>query len=229
MDLSLLSRLNEIRAARGAAILITDLETGSQRLIERGQVYSGDPLETELAKRFRSGKSGTIETEAGNHFLTVSVPSPRLVLIGAVHITQALVPMAELAGFDVTVIDPRTAFATVDRFPGTTLHADWPEDVLKNMPLDAYTALAAVTHDPKIDDFPLQAALKAECFYVGALGSRKTHGKRLDRLREKGLPETDLARIEAPIGQDIGAASPAEIAVAILGSVIKALRKPETD
>jgi len=229
MDLSLLSRLNEIRAARGAAILITDLETGSQRLIERGQVYSGDPLETELTKRFRSGKSGTIETEAGNHFLTVSVPSPRLVLIGAVHITQALVPMAELAGFNVTVIDPRTAFATVDRFPGTTLHADWPEDVLKNKPLDAYTALAAVTHDPKIDDFPLQAALQAECFYVGALGSRKTHGKRLDRLRDKGLPETDLARIEAPIGQDIGAASPAEIAVAILGSVIKALRKPETD
>ncbi|EFO32840.1 XdhC/CoxI family protein [Roseibium sp. TrichSKD4] len=228
MDLSLLSRLNEIRAARGAAILITDLETGHQRLIQSGQDCTGDPLETELTKRFHSGKSGTIETKTGNHFLTVSVPSPRLVLIGAVHITQALVPMAELAGFDVTVIDPRTAFATEDRFPSATLKADWPEEVLKNEPLDAYTALAAVTHDPKIDDFPLQAALKAGCFYVGALGSRKTHGKRLDRLRDNGVTETDLARIEAPIGQDIGAASPAEIAVAILGSVIKALRKPGT-
>ncbi len=124
----------------------------------------------------------------------------------------------------MTVIDPRTAFATEDRFPGSTLKADWPEEVLKDAPLDAFTAVAAVTHDPKIDDFPLMEALKTGCFYVGALGSRKTHGKRLERFTEAGLAPELFERIDAPIGLDIGAASPEEIAVAVLGAIIKALR-----
>jgi xanthine dehydrogenase accessory factor len=229
MDLSLLTALNEERTARRATILVTDMASGEQRLIKKSADFSADPLREELAKRFRSGKSGMLETETGNIFLTVSVPPPRLVIIGAVHISQALAPMAEIAGFDVTIIDPRTAFATEERFPGGTLIAEWPEDVLKNTPFDAFTAVAAVTHDPKIDDLPLQEALKTGCFYVGALGSRKTHAKRVERFLEAGIPQADIDRIDAPIGLDIGAASPAEIAVAVLGKVIAALRKePET-
>lgn len=226
MELSLLSQLNVERAERRAAILVTDMTGGRQRLIKRKTSYRDDPLAEQFDKRFRSGKSGVVETDSGEAFLTVSVPSPRLVIIGAVHISQALVPMAEIAGFDVTVIDPRTAFATEERFPGSTVIADWPEDVLKDRPLDPYTAVAAITHDPKIDDFPLMEALKTGCFYVGALGSRKTHGKRLDRFKAAGLSEDLMDRIEAPIGLDIGSASPEEIAVAVLGSIIRALRKP---
>ncbi|TYC79987.1 XdhC family protein [Stappia sp. BW2] len=224
MDISLLSELNKDRAARRAAILVTEMTDGRQRLVRKSDVFSADPLAEELAKRFRSGKSGMITGENGEVFLNVSLPAPRLVVIGAVHISQALVPMAEIAGLDVTVIDPRTAFATDDRFPGSTLKAEWPEDVLKDTPLDAFTAVAAVTHDPKIDDFPLMEALKTGCFYVGALGSRKTHGKRLERFTDAGLAPELFDRIDAPIGLDIGAASPEEIAVAVLGAIIKALR-----
>lgn len=226
MDLSLLSALNGERAARRAAILVTDVATGAQRLIKREEDYGADPLHEELARRFRSGKSGMIEDGDGaSFFLTVSVPPPRLVIIGAVHISQALTPMAELAGFDVTVIDPRTAFATEDRFPGGALYAEWPEDVLKDRPLDPFTAVAAVTHDPKIDDTPLIEALRTGCFYVGALGSRKTHAKRVERFLDAGLTQADIDRIDAPIGLDIGAASPSEIAVAVLAGIIGALRK----
>ncbi|WP_434054044.1 MAG: XdhC family protein [Roseibium sp.] len=226
MDRKLLEELNTERGARRAAILVTHLKDGSQTLIRQGDDYTSEPLATEFDKRFRSGKSGTVETGTGDVFLTVSVPAPRLVLIGAVHISQALVPMAEIAGLDVTVIDPRTAFATEDRFPGSTLKAEWPQDVLEQSPLDAFTAVAAVTHDPKIDDFPLMQALRSDCFYVGALGSRKTHGKRLERFTDAGIDPDLYSRIDAPIGLDIGAASPEEIAVAVLGSIIKALRKP---
>jgi len=225
MELDLLKALNADRSNRRAAILVTDLADGSQRLIRKTDDYSGDPLAEEFDKRFRSGKSGLVPHGTGEAFLNVSLPAPRLVIIGAVHISQALVPMAEIAGLDVTVIDPRTAFATEDRFPGGSLKAEWPEDVLKEAPLDPFTAVAAVTHDPKIDDYPLMDALKTGCFYVGALGSRKTHGKRLERLTEAGLDSALFERIDAPIGLDIGAASPEEIAVAVLGAVIAALRK----
>src|SRR5690606_17584790 len=156
--------------------------------------------------------------------LNAHLPPPRIVAIGAVHISQALAPMARIAGFDVDVIDPRTAFATADRFPDVPLHAEWPQDVLARRPLDAFTALAALTHDPKIDDFPVQAALKAKCFYVGALGSRKTHAKRVERLLAAGIAPADLERIDAPIGLDIAASNPAEIAVAVLAQIVQALR-----
>lgn len=226
MDLSILSALNEERLSRRATILVTNTTTGQQRLVLKGSGYAGDPLAEEFSRRFRSGKSGMVEGPDGaSLFLTVSVPPPRLVIIGAVHISQALVPMAEATGFDVTVIDPRTAFATEDRFPDGTLRAEWPEDVLKEHPLDSYTAVAAVTHDPKIDDMPLISALNADCFYVGALGSRKTHGKRLERFRAEGVSDAQIARIDAPIGLDIGASSPSEIAVSILAGIITALRK----
>lgn len=225
MDLALLKALNADRAARRASILVTAMADGAQRLVRKTDDYSGDPLAENFDKRFRSGKSGMVSDGSGDFFLNVSLPAPRLVIIGAVHISQALVPMAEIAGLDVTVIDPRTAFATEARFPAGTLKAEWPEDVLKDIPLDAFTAVAAVTHDPKIDDYPLMEALKTGCFYVGALGSRKTHGKRLERFTGAGLEPALLDRIDAPIGLDIGAASPQEIAVAVLASVIEALRK----
>ena len=226
MDLSILSALNQERQSRRATILVTDTTSGQQRLVLKASDYDQDPLAEEFNRRFRSGKSGMVEGPDGTSlFLTVSVPPPRLVVIGAVHISQALVPMAEATGFDVTVIDPRPAFATEDRFPDGTLRAEWPEDVLKEHPLDSYTAVAAVTHDPKIDDMPLISALTADCFYIGALGSRKTHGKRLERFREQGVSDAQIARIDAPIGLDIGASSPAEIAVSILAAIVKALRK----
>ncbi|MCG6856465.1 MAG: XdhC family protein, partial [Salaquimonas sp.] len=205
-------------------ILLTDLEDGSSRIVREGETVTGE-LGQAVEKAFRSGKSGTVEVDGRNCFLNVHVPPARIVVIGAVHISQALASMAKIAGFDLEIIDPRTAFATPERFAGVTLFADWPEDVLRERPLDRYTALAALTHDPKIDDFPLSAAFNAGCFYVGALGSRKTNAKRRERLVAAGLSEAQFERIAAPIGLDIGAASPAEIAVAVLAQIIEALRK----
>jgi xanthine dehydrogenase accessory factor len=222
MKNSILKALNVARRARRAAVVLTDTVTGEARFVEEGQAF-GDPLAGEIASRLRSGRSGMLED--GRTFLTVQTPPPRLVAIGAVHISQALAPLGRIAGFDVTIIDPRTAFATPARFAGVNLVADWPEDALKAAPLDGYTALAALTHDPKIDDFPIRAALGAGCFYVGALGSRKTHGRRLERLAAAGVAPAELERIHAPIGIDIGAQSPAEIAVAILAEIIAALRR----
>jgi xanthine dehydrogenase accessory factor len=223
MDPRLLKELNAERRARRAAVLVTDLAAGEGRLIREGEGLGGE-LGEAVAKAFRSGKSGTAEVDGRSLFLNVHLPPPRLVVIGAVHISQALAPMAKIAGYDVEIIDPRTAFATADRFPDVTLRAEWPEDVLKRQPFDAYTAIAALTHDPKIDDTPLLAALRANCFYVGALGSRKTHARRVERLLAAGATEGEIARIHAPIGLSIGAASPPEIAVAVLAEVISAFR-----
>jgi xanthine dehydrogenase accessory factor len=222
MKLEILRELNLARRERRAAIVVTDTVTGDERLV-RGELAPRDPLAAELEKRLRSGRSEMLED--GRTFLTVHVPPPRLVVIGAVHISQALAPMAKLAGFDVTIIDPRTAFATPERFTDVPLLPEWPEEALKKVPVDAFTAVAALTHDPKIDDVPLLAALKARAFYIGALGSRKTHAKRLERLMGQGASAVDLERIHAPIGIDIGAQSPAEIAVAVLAEIIAALRR----
>jgi len=225
MDLPVLERLNQARRDRIAAILVTETATGAVRLVIERDGYEGDPLAEELAARFRSGASGSVTAASGESlFLTVQLPPPRLVIIGAVHISQPLAPMARLTGFDVTIIDPRTAFASAERFPDVDLIAEWPDVELPKVVLDPFTALAALTHDPKIDDQPIVEALKSGCFYVGALGSRKTHGTRLERLRELGLDDAALSRIHAPIGLNIGAKSPSEIAVAILAQVIEALR-----
>lgn len=225
MQLADLQKLNEARRARRAAMLITDLGTGESVVEVEGENVRPDLRET-IDKAYRTGKSGVLETEDGRRlFLNVQVPPPRIVVIGAVHISQALAGMAAIAGFDILIIDPRTAFATENRFDGVDLVADWPEDALLERPLDAYTALVAVTHDPKIDDYPITAALNAGAFYVGALGSRKTHAKRVERLQAAGLAEEIIARIDAPIGLDIGAQSPAEIAVAVLGAIIQAFRQ----
>jgi xanthine dehydrogenase accessory factor len=224
MDPYLLRKLNTERAARRAVIHLTDLGDGRDRVIRDGDPVAG-PLGEAIASALRSGKSGVVEAEERQFFLNVHLPPARIVVIGAVHISQALALMAKVAGFDVTIIDPRTAFATEERFADIDLVADWPEDVLKARPLDAYTALAAVTHDPKIDDFPLSQALATGCFYIGALGSRKTHARRVERLKALGHSEAEIATLSAPIGLDIGAASPAEIAVAILADIIEHLRR----
>jgi xanthine dehydrogenase accessory factor len=223
MRLDLLSALNEERRARRAAVLVTDLADGSQRLVRATEIER-DPLADALDERLRMGKSGTIELSGKRYFVTVQAPPARLIAVGAVHVSQALAPMAKLAGFDVTIVDPRTAFATPERFPDVRVIAEWPDKVLPEIGLDRYTAIALLTHDPKIDDPALNLALKAECFYVGALGSKKTHAKRVERLAAAGL-SAQASRINAPIGLDIGAVSPAEIAVSILGEIVLSLRK----
>jgi xanthine dehydrogenase accessory factor len=224
MNLDTLRRLNEARSRRAASVLITDTGSGEERLILEEDGYVSDPLREELAERFRTGVSGSVTTPDHSFFLTVNVPPPKLVVIGAVHISQALAPMAKIAGFDMTIVDPRTAFATPDRFPEVPVIAEWPDVAIPKVGLDSFTAMAVLTHDPKIDDGALIASLKAGCFYVGALGSRKTHARRLDRLRQAGIEEAALNRIRAPIGIAIGAQTPAEIAVAVLAEIIAALR-----
>jgi xanthine dehydrogenase accessory factor len=225
VKLTLLSALNHERAARRAAIVVTDVATGTQRLV-KGTDVAADPLKDVLERHLRTGKSGMVETPQGRAFLTVYVPPPRLIITGAVHISQALAPMAKLAGYDVTIVDPRTAFASTERFPDVALIAEWPDAALPPLGIDHYTAFVALTHDPKIDDPALTHALARDCFYIGALGSKKTHAKRIERLKAQGIADQALARIHSPIGLAIGAVSPAEIAVAIIGEITARLRLP---
>jgi xanthine dehydrogenase accessory factor len=225
LKLDILKSLNTERAARRAAVVVTNEATGEQRLVKAADVAK-DPLKELIEKHIRSGKSGMEEdTPQGKVFLTVHVPAPRIVVTGAVHISQALAPIAKILGYDVTIVDPRTAFATPERFPDVKLLAEWPDVALPPLGVDRYTAFIALTHDPKIDDPALTHALARDCFYIGALGSRKTHGRRLERLKGQGFSDADLARIHAPIGLNIGAVSPAEIAVAILGEITARLRQ----
>ena len=226
MRLDLLALLNAERAARRAAVLVTELPSGEQRLV-REAALAADPLGEQLGAQVRSGKSGSVEAGGRQYFVDVHLPAPRLVVIGAVHVSQALAPMARLLGYDVTVIDPRTAFASAARFPDVQVIAEWPDVALPRVGLDSWTAFTALTHDPKIDDPGLTAALQANCFYVGALGSKKTHAKRLERLGAAGIPPEALARIHAPIGLPINASSPAEIAVSILAQITLQLRGPK--
>jgi xanthine dehydrogenase accessory factor len=222
MDLKLLSALNQARADRKAAVLVTDLDGGAARIVTEATL-AGDALEEPIRAALRSGKSGVVADT--RIFLTVQVPPARMVVIGAVHISQALVPMARMLGYDPVIIDPRTAFATPERFPDVTLHAEWPDVALPALGVDRYTAFIALTHDPKIDDPALLHAFERECFYIGALGSRRTHAKRVERLSAQGAAAEAIGRIKAPIGLAIGAISPAEIAVSIMAEVTQAWRQ----
>ncbi|HEV7981573.1 MAG TPA: XdhC family protein [Xanthobacteraceae bacterium] len=223
MRLDILHSLNTERAARGAAVVVTDIATGAQRFVAAAAVVD-DPLRDVLEARLRSGKSGMEETAQGRVFLTVYVPPARLVITGAVHISQALAPLARMLGYDVTIVDPRTAFASPERFPDVEVIAAWPDVALPPLGVDRYTAFVALTHDPKIDDPALLHALGRDCFYIGALGSKKTHARRLDRLKAQGVTDAALARIHAPIGLAIGAVSPPEIAVSIMAEITASLR-----
>jgi xanthine dehydrogenase accessory factor len=226
MRLDILSTLNAERAARRAVLVVTETGSGTQRLV-KGDDVARDPLKELLVKRLASGKSGMEETPQGKVFLTVHVPPPRIVVTGAVHISQALAPMAKILGYDVTIVDPRTAFASPERFPDVKVIAEWPDTALPPLGIDRYTAFVALTHDPKIDDPALTHALSRDCFYIGALGSKKTHGRRVERLKAQGITDAQIARIHAPIGLAIGAVSPSEIAVAIMAQVTASLRQPE--
>ena len=225
MRLDILNALNEERAARRAVIVVTNQDSGAQRLV-KGTDIRNDPLKDVLEKHLRSAKSGIEETPEGRVFLTVHVPSPKLVITGAVHISQTLAPMGQLLGYDVTIVDPRTAFASIERFPDVKVIAEWPDVALPPIGIDRYTAFVALTHDPKIDDPGLDLALKSDCFYIGALGSRKTQARRVERLKtERGFTDNDIGRIHSPIGLAIGAMSPSEIAVAIIGEITQRLRE----
>ena len=223
MKLQTLTEVNAERAARRPVIVITDTANGEQRLVKAKDIAT-DPLRTELAKQLRMGKSGTIEADGKKLFLNVYAPTAKLVIIGAVHISQALAPLARSLDYDVTVVDPRTAFASPERFPDVPLIAEWPDVALPPLNVDHYTAFVAVTHDPKIDDPALEAALGSEAFYVGALGSKKTHAARLERLWARGFSKEQLTRIHGPVGLGIGARSPSEIALSILAQMTQTLR-----
>ncbi len=207
----MLAELVAARARREPLAYEVNVETGRRAL--RRNAY---------AERLRMDRSGF--EEDGQTFVAVHNPPLRLVVVGAVHIAQALVPMARIAGYDPIIIDPREAFAAQSRFPGETLVTDWPDEAVARIGLDARTAVVLLTHDPKLDDPALRSALRSDVFYIGALGSSRTHAKRVERMREAGVPAESIARIHGPVGLDIGAAGPAEIAVAILAQMTAVLR-----
>ena len=219
MKRELFDTLMAARKDRKAVAVITQIASGKQRLVNKEQL-SCDPLATVLEVAFRFDQSGM----HGDDFVHIYNPPLRLVIIGAVHIAQSVIPMAGQAGYDITVIDPRGAFATGTRFPGISLHAEWPDEVLPKLALDARTALLALTHDPKIDDPALNLALKSDIFYIGALGSKKTQDSRRERLKTAGFTDEVLARIHGPIGLAIGAKGAAEIAISIMAEMTRALR-----
>ena len=225
MKADFLTRLNQARAARMPCALLTRLHDGQQRFVTLEDI-DGDPLRDALATAFRMNKSSVVEDAGEKYFLTVQAPALRIIVLGAVHVSQSMAGMARLLGYDLIVVDPRTAFASEARFPGTEVVAQWPDTALPALGLDAFTAFVALTHDPKIDDPGLYLALKSPCFYIGALGSRKTHARRVERLQEAGFSAEDIARIHAPIGLNIGGVSPAEIALSIMAEITAQLRLP---
>jgi len=212
LPVDLLEQLVAARAARQPVAVVADLVDGDRWLTHNGH-----------AERFRMDRSGF--EEDGRFFVSVHNPPLRMIVVGAVHIAQALVPMARLAGYDPVLIDPRDSFGSEARFPGERILNDWPDDAVQELGLDSRTALVLLSHDPKIDDPAIEQALAADVFYIGALGSKRTHAGRVKRLQDKGFTEAQIARIHGPVGLDIGAASPAEIAVAIIAECTQVLRK----
>jgi xanthine dehydrogenase accessory factor len=227
MTPELLERLNRARAEKRRVCLVRYLEAGGEALIVDGATVLGEvgpDVQDAVGKALLRDQSMPVDTARGRAFLQVFNPPLRLAIIGAVHIAQALAPMAALAGYHVTVIDPRRAFATDSRFPEVAMTLDWPDEALTALAPDRRTAVVALTHDPKIDDPGLDVALKSEAFYIAALGSRRTHAGRLERLQALGHDVATLARIHGPAGLDIGAVSPAEIAIAVMAEMTRALR-----
>jgi len=226
MKAALVERLLAAKKARRAMALVTDLSSNVQGLFDPDA--RTDDLNLTSAQRaavqatLDANQAAEVDVDGRRLFVQVRVPDPRIIIVGAVHITQALAPMAVLAGYDVVVIDPRRAFATAERFPGMDLRHDWPDEALDALRADARTAIVTLTHDPKIDDPALDRALKSPAFYIGALGSKKTHAGRLDRLGKAGFDAAALARIHGPAGLNIGGKSPAEIAISVLAELIAA-------
>lgn len=214
MPVAMLEAIVERRAKRQPVAYGIMPEGWARRLIQ--------PDDAGMQARFRADRSGVAED---GEFIAIFNPPLRMLVVGAVHIAQALLPMARLAGYDPVLIDPREAFGSIQRFPGETIVHDWPDEALQAQGLDARTAVVTLTHDSKLDDPAIMAALGSDVFYLGCLGSKRTHARRLDRLREAGISEAALVHIHAPVGLDIGAKTPAEIAVSVLAQVTQALRK----
>ncbi len=234
MKAAVLAALLRARARKQSVALVTEIATGAQAILGAGPAQdAGTPGELALGPALRrfaadalaEDRPRSLDLDGRRYFVQVYTPPRRLIVVGAVHIAQSLVPMAALAGYEVIVVDPRRAFATAERFPGTALDPRWPDEALAALAPDRRTAVVTLTHDPKLDDPALAAALATDAFYIGALGSGQTHAKRLERLREGGLDDAALARIHAPVGLDIGAVSPAEIAISILAEMTGLLRR----
>ncbi|MEC9454440.1 MAG: putative xanthine dehydrogenase subunit A [Alphaproteobacteria bacterium MarineAlpha10_Bin2] len=223
-----LERLNADRAEKRSVALVTETASGAQWLVYAEAVSPDAGLAEDVAVRARAAladdRSAILDADGKPYFIQVHNPPLRLFIVGAVHITQALARMASIAGYAVTVIDPRRAFAEPERFPGLEVSSDWPDDVLRAAVVDRRAAIVTLSHDPKIDDPALETVLRSEVFYIGSLGSNRTHGKRLARLHEKGFTTTETDRIHGPVGLNIGAKSPAEIAVSIMAEITQARR-----
>jgi xanthine dehydrogenase accessory factor len=225
MKIETLAALQQARAKRNAVTLATRLSDAAEGLVYldkvEGQLGGDEAIVSAARRAMVIGRSETVDIAGQKVFLNVYVPPPRLIIVGAVHIAQTLAPMATMLEFDVTVVDPRGAWATSARFPGVKVIKEWADEAFQEMGLDVSTAVVTLTHDPKLDDPALESALKSDAFYIGALGSRKTHAKRKERLAEVGITEEMFARVHGPVGLNIGAKSPAEIAVSILGQIIE--------
>ena len=228
MKADTLAQLCADRQAKRAVALVTELKSGEQSLVYPSDKENNSVIVQAAIEALDDDRSRTVETDAGRHFIHVHNPPLRLIVVGAVHIAQPLARMAALAGYAVTVVDPRRAFAADQRFGAIAVSRDWPDKALRALDIDARTAVVTLTHDPKLDDPALAVALRSTAFYVGSLGSRRTHGKRHDRLMELGISEAEFARIHGPIGLDIGALSPAEIAVSIMAEITQVRRQGPT-
>lgn len=226
MKREILDRLQQARAAKQPTALVTDLSDGRQLLQVDGDSHGELALDAgqqaAVTAAVTADRSGPLP-EHPNLFVHVYNPPLRLLVVGAVHISQALVPMAQVAGYEVIIVDPRKAWANAERFPGVQLIDDWPDEAMTALAPDHRSAVVVLTHDPKLDDPALGVVLRSSAFYVGALGSRKTHAKRVERLRDQGLGDEQIARIHAPIGLAIGAKSPAEIAISIMAQITQVL------
>jgi len=230
MRTSDLTALNVARRDGTPVILITDIETGAQTLSIDGAATGGiivtDAIAAAIERARIEDRSRLSDIDGRRLFVQIFNPPRRLIVVGAVHITQPLVPMARLAGYAVSVIDPRGAWATPERFPDIDIDERWPDAAMESLRPDSRTAVVALTHDPKLDDPALCAALKSDAFYIGALGGRKTSASRAVRLAEAGFDPADIARVKGPVGLDIGAISPAEIAISIVAELTQTLHRP---
>lgn len=222
-----LKSLLAARAEKQQVALVSNLESGAQTLVFRDRTEGELALDadaiTAARDALRDDKSGRLRTGDAPLFVQVFNPPKRMIVVGAVHIAQPLVTLAQTAGYEVVIVDPRGAFATRDRFPGVTLSEDWPDDALNALAIDNRTAVVTLTHDPKLDDPALHVALRSEAFYVGSLGSKRTHAGRVERLTEAGYTEAEIGRIHAPVGLAINAKSPAEIAISIMAQITQVL------
>ena len=229
MKKSALDRLLEDRQERRAVAVVSALAGGEQRMVYLDDIGAEGELAAPLAEAFARDKSRIVEIGGEEHFIHVFNPPLKMIIVGAVHVAQALIPFAEAAGYAVTIIDPRGAFATDERFPDVQLFEDWPDEILPTLDVDHRSAVLALTHDPKIDDPALSFALNSPCFYIGALGSTKTHAGRRERLAANGFTDQEMDRIHGPIGLDIGAQGAAEIAISIMAEVTQSLRRGGTN